>query len=247
MSGEGRPAADTSEVDEATAGAARESLLDVVLDRLQKAGKSTIITRLVYVARFSRRETGIEAQRELYHRIVERHDLTGEVSGLLLVYPACMVHLLEARTSTIMAILRDTVAAGPEEGHIAEARVISSTEDIPQRAFSGYHTAFVNTASNVDRMDPADATTIVKQASELCTFMRKVGTSLQGHPESEVQHKLAAMDSYFDDLPAPEVLLALTPAEDAPTLDEYLQIFDSPVGVDLDSEQTWPMHAPFRY
>jgi len=29
--------------------------------------------------------------------------------------------------------------------------------------------------------------------------------------------------------------------QDAPTIDEYLDIFDVPLTIDLDSEQVWPM------
>lgn len=36
------------------------------------------------------------------------------------------------------------------------------------------------------------------------------------------------------------VILPL-PLQDAPTIDEYLELFDEPVNVDLDSERVWPM------
>ena len=36
-------------------------------------------------------------------------------------------------------------------------------------------------------------------------------------------------------------------AQEAPTIAEFLDIFDSPVSVDLDSEQVWPMPASFKF
>ncbi len=57
---------------------------------------------------------------------------------------------------------------------------------------------------------------------------------------------MASLDSYHDDMPAPEVVLSLVPAEDAPTLEEYLDLFDAPINVDLDSERVWPMPESFR-
>jgi hypothetical protein len=32
-----------------------------------------------------------------HERLVEKHDPGNEISGLLLVYPACMMHMLEVR------------------------------------------------------------------------------------------------------------------------------------------------------
>ncbi|GFH24198.1 uncharacterized protein HaLaN_21944, partial [Haematococcus lacustris] len=54
---------------------------------------------------------------------------------------------------------------------------------------------------------------------------------------SELKRRLAAMDQYCEDLPAPELLMSLVPAEDAPTVEEFLDIFDAPVTVELDSEK----------
>ncbi len=35
--------------------------------------------------------------------------------------------------------------------------------------------------------------------------------------------------------------------QDAPTVSEFLDIFDSPINVDLESEQVWPMPPPLKY
>lgn len=35
---------------------------------------------------------------EFHKKLIDKHDLNNEVSGMLLVYPACMVHMLEVRT-----------------------------------------------------------------------------------------------------------------------------------------------------
>jgi len=98
--------------------------------------------------------------------------------------------------------------------------------------------------SSVDTMDAADATTILKTATELNAFMRKVGPTLIGQSESELRKRLNAMDAFYEDMPAPEVVLSLVPADDAPSLDEYLELFDEPVNIDLDSERVWPMQPP---
>jgi hypothetical protein len=88
---------------------------------------------------------------------------------------------------------------------------------------------------------------IVKTASELSSFLRKAGAMLEGQSETEVHRRLESLESYMDFVPAPEVLLSLTPAADAPTLAEYLDMFNGPVNVDFDSDMVWPMPAPLQY
>ncbi|KAG1654587.1 hypothetical protein FOA52_008734 [Chlamydomonas sp. UWO 241] len=226
--------------------AAQDNLLNVVLDRLQKSGKTNIFTRIIYVARFARREYDMATVREFHRKAIEKH--AAEVSGLLLVYPAVMVHVLEATTPALMDILAAVQSALPADSKIAEARVISSTEDIPSRCFHAWHAAFMNSSSGADTADACDGSTIVKTASELSSFLRKAGAVLEGQPETEVRRRLESLESYMDmDVPAPEVLLSLTPAADAPTLAEYLDMFNGPVNVDFDSDMVWPMPAPLQY
>ncbi|GAX83696.1 hypothetical protein CEUSTIGMA_g11121.t1 [Chlamydomonas eustigma] len=236
-----------AEVERSDLDAKRENLLDVVLDKLHKAGKTIIFSRIIYVARFSRREQQIDSMKAFHEQLVEKHDPGNEISGMLLVYPACMMHMLEGRTSTLLAYLKDVISATPSESNIAETRVISSTEDIPSRCYHGWFSSFINTVSSVDTMDPCDSTTIVKNATELNVYLRKVGQSLQGQSESEIKRRLASLDSYVEGTPAPEVVLSLTPAEDAPSIPEYLDIFSGPVNVDLDVESVWPMPNPLKF
>lgn len=55
-----------------------------------------------------------------------------------------------------MSLLRDVLAANPGDHKMAEARVISSTEDVPARCFSGWSAGWVNTNSSVDSMEAVD-------------------------------------------------------------------------------------------
>ncbi len=57
---------------------------------------------------------------------MDKYFQEGEVTGLLLCYPNCLVHLMEGKTSILMAVLRDALAAGPSEHRLAEARVRGS-------------------------------------------------------------------------------------------------------------------------
>lgn len=64
--------------------ATRETLLDVVLDRLNKSGtgKTVIFTRVIYVARFNKREQGSDTIKGIF--CVASHYRYG-VHGVLLL------------------------------------------------------------------------------------------------------------------------------------------------------------------
>jgi hypothetical protein len=42
------------------------------------------------------------------------------------------------------------------------------------------------------------------------------------------------------------VQLCVDMLQDAPTIEEYLELFDAPISIDLDSERVWPMPVPVR-
>ena len=116
--------------------AIRETLLDVVLDRLAKSGKNAIFTRIIYVARFVKRENSADVVEGLsllhlcfgsstdtyctvsgspfacmmvsafQRKLIEKNDHQNEVTGMLVVYPTCMLHLLEVRGVLYLPCMR---------------------------------------------------------------------------------------------------------------------------------------------
>ncbi|GFR39639.1 hypothetical protein Agub_g105 [Astrephomene gubernaculifera] len=224
----------------------RDSLLDVILNRVQKAGKAVLVTRIVYVARMLQRHNTMDAVKGQLSRIVEKNSQDGEITGFLLVYPLCYIHVIEGKTPQLMAVLRDVQSQGSDL-RLSETRIISSCEDVPARYFSAWYAAYMPSVSNVEAMDPLDAFGAVKSASDINGFLRKAGPELTSPNDSDTRRKLNTVESSFEDVPAQELVLSLTPTEDAPTLAEYLDIFDSPVNVDLESEQVWPMPPPLKY
>ena len=212
--------------------------------------QTTIFSRIIIVAKHSRRESGSDGIRALLQKAIDKSEQpTNEISGLLIAWPLCSACMLEARTSSLMSILRELLPSvssnvNPADLLLVEARIVSSTEDIPSRCYSGLFSTFINSPSTTDAMDPCDSSSIVKVASDLNSFLRLTGQSLQGQTDAEVKRRLASLETYVENVPAPETILSLTPAEDAPSLEEYLSIFDSPINVDLESEATYPAPRP---
>lgn len=225
----------------------RESLLDVILDKVAKQGKTYITSRIVYVARLQRRENGAEHLKAQLGKLVERHSQDGELSGMLLVYPLAYIHVLEGKTPQLMAILRELLTSHTTELKLAETKIISSTEDVPGRYFNGWYCTYVPTTSTVETMDALDTQEAVKSASSINAFLRAVGPTLAAPQDPDTRRRLQSLESHYENVPSQELLLSYGPTEDAPSVQEYLDIFDAPVNVDLESEQVWPMPPPLKY
>ncbi|KOC64861.1 hypothetical protein WH47_00364 [Habropoda laboriosa] len=73
----------------------RKSLLDVVRKNLRAAGKTTYITRVVYIGEYTGEYSNLEEKMgSVIHQLQEDYNHV-TISGLLLVYPEYYIHVLE--------------------------------------------------------------------------------------------------------------------------------------------------------
>eukprot|EP00201_Polytomella_parva_P016612 CAMPEP_0175067436 /NCGR_PEP_ID=MMETSP0052_2-20121109/17099_1 /TAXON_ID=51329 ORGANISM="Polytomella parva, Strain SAG 63-3" /NCGR_SAMPLE_ID=MMETSP0052_2 /ASSEMBLY_ACC=CAM_ASM_000194 /LENGTH=164 /DNA_ID=CAMNT_0016334321 /DNA_START=57 /DNA_END=551 /DNA_ORIENTATION=+ len=164
---------------------------------------------------------------------------------MVLVYPIVYVVVFEAKTTAILSIVKDLIA-NDTDIRLAETRVVSFTEDVPDRIFKNFY-AYVSSNSNVEIMDAFEAMGAVKAAADLGKFFRRVGPLLRSPDDLETQQLLATLESYIDEIPPLEVILSFCPTEDAPSLKEFLNIFTEPVNIDLESDRVWPMPPRLTY
>eukprot|EP00891_Asterochloris_glomerata_P008134 jgi/Astpho2/8134/Aster-x1486 len=147
----------------------RTSLLDCVLAKRLSQSKAScarptvmlrlqtiLLTRLTYVARLTESAKGLEPHQGLQRRLLNRTAMEGiPFTGMMIVWPAVVVHVLEGPTSAVMAYLRALKAS--TDSRLQRVTVIASTEDIPERAYNRWQAAFINAGSAADRVDAIEA------------------------------------------------------------------------------------------
>ena len=175
----------------------------------------------------------------------------GEMTGVVLVYPDCTLVVLEGPTRQIMDVLRKLdevlVEAAPEEKMFGAVKVCASTEDIPRAAFASFEAAYVNSAT-AEAYEAEEAENLVKTTSGVNIAMLKLGAKLGGMARGEMDQTLNNLTGAFPELPIMQSLMGLLMAEEgAPTLEEFLDIYDAALDVDLDSENVWPMPPPLKF
>lgn len=226
----------------------RTDLFDVLVSKVHDSGKGTPTTRLIYVAKLNRRELNADFQKGYLSSIIGKYSDEDVVTGAALVYPGVLVHVIEASSSTVHGILRELSKADTRDSRVSQSRVILSTDDVSTRCYSSWFAAYVTASTSSDHVDAVEEAMLTQTAGDVNAFLRKLGGSLASLSDIDLRKQLYSLDSFHDDLPSSDTLLSLVPAESAPTINEYLDIFSSAVDVDLiDDEQVWPMPAPMRF
>ena len=175
----------------------------------------------------------------------------GGTTGVVLVYPDCTLVVLEAGTRQVMEVLRklDEVLedATPEQRMFNGVKILASTEDIPRAAFESFEAAFVNSAT-AEHYEAEEEENLVKTSSSINLAMLKLGAKLSGMGRGERDQTLGNLTGAFPQLPLMQSLMGMLRApEGAPTLGEFLDIYDSSLDVDLESENVWPIPPPLKF
>ncbi|XP_065540996.1 testis-expressed protein 47 isoform X2 [Lathamus discolor] len=183
--------------------------------------------RLLVLARLGRRSAAAAGyHRELLENILEDHG--GEpVSGLLLLYPSRVFHVVEGCSSTIHLIIQDLASLqsqGPS-ALLQDIKVLVVAHDIPTRLFPDW---------------------VVAVATSPVTWPSR---TIQSQSTAEVVAgclalglKLAASIQSFEELLIPaETINYLCKAEECTSPEEFLRTYLGPSQPTLDSETVWPV------
>mmetsp|Transcript_2170 Transcript_2170/g.7576 ORF Transcript_2170/g.7576 Transcript_2170/m.7576 type:complete len:252 (-) Transcript_2170:2771-3526(-) len=230
----------------------RPSLLDVVQDRLQKQGKMptgprSVPSRMLLLAKTDGTQTGKDAVASYWEGVLrECRGESERETGLLLVFPNCVLHMVEGTASLLMDVCRRLEAAAPDECHMRGVKVCASTEDVPSPAFLTWEACFVNEPP-VEGAEAEDPETMVDAVSDVNLGLLRLGGVLKQMARAELDGALDNLRSAYPDLTPMTTLLGILATEGAPTLTEFLDIYDSAVDVDLESEKVWPLPPVIKF
>ena len=216
-------------------------------------GHHAIPMRVVFLAENNEKVSTKEASARHWEEILSTaRDEDGGVSaapqtGIALVYPEATLVVLEASTRGVMAATRaleESLARAP----FHSVRVCASTDDMAV-AFPAFASAFVN-VKTLEAYEPEEEERVLKTTSGVNVAMLKLGAMLRecAGDAGRMETTLRPLASGFTELPTmPQLMGLLRTEEGAPTLEEFLDVYDAALDVDLDSENVWPMPPPLRF
>lgn len=221
---------------------ARRSLLDVLKEHVGAEGRERMVARVMYVAQLPDRHSRAKLK-DHHQRLVEGLRAEGhELTGLLLVWETCCLHMLEGTLDHLMGFLRGLRGAlGDGSAPMREPRFATFMDDCEAPVFSFWDASTLN-ASVGDEVEAVPFQEAAEYMAEAGIQMLSLGKQLTAIPSEEKRktgiNKLASLGY---DLPTPERATSLALSDDLLSLDEFLEVFGGPLHLELDSDLVWPV------
>ncbi|XP_013401908.1 testis-expressed protein 47 isoform X2 [Lingula anatina] len=225
-----------------------KSLYDVIKERMEELEKKNLLHRLVYVGKL--REDFCSSQEEIGHYYDNffknlHNSLQGEgITGLLLLYPKHCAHVVETSNEKITEVVRDMQKSiEKQEGPLEAAKILVISHDVPERLYNQWtHKILDIKSANLDLYEPSEAAD--KLVTDMLSQFLHLGTYLAKQPKLNFKNALDTLhEKVPEHLPQQDVINYLvendTTCISKPV--EYLNTYQKPIKVVLDSELTWPM------
>ncbi|ETM03387.1 hypothetical protein F441_00444 [Phytophthora nicotianae CJ01A1] len=202
-----------------------------------RLSRSAIIGKLVDSTIDNARKT-----QEYFAKLLSK--IQCEVTGLVLLHDATIVIFLETTAEQFVIILKQL-----QQQRIIDAssmKILANCDNNGVRILQGlyFKKIVLNRSDTSEWTDDTASQCIVETFLNLIKFIKKIGPM----PPGEIRrclNNLSNTDQTF--LPSNDLLLWLLSRDELMTLDEYLDFFDSPVAVELESERVWPVHPLIQY
>ncbi|XP_074871112.1 testis-expressed protein 47-like [Carettochelys insculpta] len=225
---------------------ARLSLYGLAQEQQQVLRKKSLLHRLVFLAKIS---PELADKRDLaghwhclFLRLQRYHQGEG-VTGLLLIYPTYVVHTLEGSSEVLYSILRDLRDMQPPQHRalVLEPKILVLSHNIPSRLFQqwSYKVLAVpsrHLAYDTSRKEPVESIT-----GECLAMLLKLGVHLLKYPKSPPDLPDAVLEGVADFIIPQDTICHLLGCRELLSPAQFLQFYDSPLNVVMDSERVWPL------
>ncbi|XP_048350117.1 testis-expressed protein 47-like [Sphaerodactylus townsendi] len=175
----------------------------------------------------------------LFQKISKFH-LGEPVSGVLLIYPCCIIHVLESSSGTLYHILKELAAIenqGPEP-FLRDVKILVMSHNIPTKLFTQWYSTTIEVPEILG--DVSQSQTTEEVITECLTLILKLGVYLA---TLKVGNKglRDSLHSAVPELLIPrETIKYLCKAKDCLSPQEFLDMYNTPLQPVMDSESVWP-------
>ncbi|XP_027885205.1 testis-expressed protein 47 isoform X2 [Xiphophorus couchianus] len=217
----------------------RKTLFDVVYGR---KSEKVVLQQLTMVAQVpsnsaDRTELGARYQ-NLLTQLTKQHKLDYGITGLLLIYPTCLLHIIEASEYMLDCFLNEFQATQEQpDCNLLEAKIAFMWHSLESRQFKQWSYK-VLTANQID-VNPV-FTRLEKVEESIETVVCRVLTPLQKlvtHLETSKDIPGAILDNKPEFLNPPEALEELLDRDELLSPQQYLQMYHSPLNISIDLGQ----------
>ncbi|XP_012513281.1 PREDICTED: uncharacterized protein C7orf62 homolog [Propithecus coquereli] len=187
-----------------------------------------------------------EYYEQLFQSILKHH-LEEVVTGLLLIYPTSFLHILESSSGALFQILLDYLGHENDEKEffIQEMKIIVISHNIPTRLFMQWHVSAIKVpVMYLDDVTQSQSlkeviTDFITQIHKLSLYLFKTIKVVTKGPGDNLHHAVP-------DLLLPEQIIKyLCESEEFMDPATFINMYNRPMHVTLDSEVVWPAPSHF--
>ncbi|XP_046888205.1 testis-expressed protein 47 isoform X2 [Hypomesus transpacificus] len=201
-----------------------------------------LLHRLVVIASLpqplaDRTDLGVHYE-ELNQRL-QKYYQGDSITGLLLLYPTCMLHVIESSSEVLVSVLQDLTSMQelPQGALIEAPRVLMMSHDLPSRLFQQWSYKVLNvqarTLNNASGEEVTEALIRI-----VLSLLLKLGNHHQKANKGSKMPPGSVLDEVPDLIVPQDVLTQLLSRGELLSPQQYLHTYHSPVSVLMDSGKT---------
>lgn len=211
--------------------------------------KKFLLHRMFLVAKITpntEKKAIAEYYEQVFQSILKRH-LGEAVTGLLLIYPTSMVHILESSNDTLYQILLDYLNHKKNETDffIQEMKIIVVSHNIPTRLFMQWHASVIK-GSVMYLDDVTQSQSLEEVTTEFLTQIHKLALHLFKTVKVGTKGPGDNLHQLIPELLLPEQTVKyFCRSEELMDPETFINMYNKPIHVTLDSEVVWPTPSRF--
>ncbi|XP_012881453.1 PREDICTED: uncharacterized protein C7orf62 homolog [Dipodomys ordii] len=227
----------------------RSNYLHLQEEKQRLQMKKFLLDRIFLVASIQEnvdKEAISDYYEQAFQTILKYHVGEG-VTGLLLIYPTSLLHILESSNGTLLRILLDYVnhVKNDEEFLIQNVKIVTVSHDIPTRIFQHWHISIVKVPV-IYLDDVTQSLSLNEVLTDFLTLTHKLGIYLFKTVKVGAKGPGDNLHLVAPDLLLPEQIIKyLCRAEELVDPETFLNMYSKPIHVTFDSEVVWPAPSHF--
>ncbi|XP_062298266.1 testis-expressed protein 47-like [Scomber scombrus] len=201
--------------------------------------RKIVLQRLIVIARLPHDDltadrTELGAHYEKLNLKLSKQYSWDHMTGLLLIYPSCLLHVIESSREVLVAVLKDlTEMQQQSDGIVLEAaKVVFMANDPESRLFQQWSCKVLN-ADQLDG-DLKGAEDEEGNTEGLVCCVLSALQNLSEHLETSKAPPGSVLDETPDLIISQEILNQLLAQEDLQSPEQYLQAYNSPLNISMD-------------
>nr|XP_060620479.1 testis-expressed protein 47-like isoform X3 [Anolis sagrei ordinatus] len=219
----------------------RVTFLDQLLQkRIHEGKEKSLLHRLVLLAKISpdladKRDLA-EYWEQLFVKLQHSYFQSEGITGLLLLYPTYIVHILESSSDMLYTVLRDLRDMEQQQRVLVlDAKILIMSHNLPSRLFQQWHYKVLNVPERRLDHDASQEESAETLTHECLTALLKIGKHLLKYPKSPKNLPDTILEKVPELIIPQDTICYLLTCQELLSPAQYLQFFDSPMNIQMDS------------